>query len=98
MSYGEPSHDFRYIGNPQSNVPINTTGFTITETGYNQNDYEGHDFTDMTTQNMIVEVAGGLCNIPLGTSTLMVKFVSLPDCHWEISQDGYQGSFTMPAQ
>ena len=98
MSY--ENHDFYYERNSeQPSVPIDVTGFLITEDGYTSQEYEGHDFVDTSKDELIVEVAGGLCNIPLGQSRIRITFQSHPDCYWLVSQSGYKRSYPdTPAQ
>ena len=88
-------HEFHPTKSGMSNMYRN--GILISEEKYLANEYEGHNFIDNTTETLIVEVAGGLCNIPLGRSTIHMSIVSNPNCKWEFSQKGYQQNYTVPA-
>lgn len=97
------SHNFFYERNSQQpSNPINVTGFLITESGYENGEYNGHNFVDTSKEELIVEVAGGLCNIPLGKSTIEVAFDAFPDCAWNLylpKESGYKKIFKdIPAQ
>jgi hypothetical protein len=62
------------------------------------NRYERHDFMDMTKAQLIVEVAGGLCNHALGTSIVEVKVSGCADWSETYPQDGFKAAIRVPAQ
>ena len=90
-------HNFRYERNGTVPSTPNTEGFYITEGGFQGGEYRGHNFVDTTTEELIVEVAGGLCNINLGKATVVIQFESDPNAKWRVQQEGYQMNYTVPA-
>lgn len=59
--------------------------------------YQNNDFKDTTQTDLIVDVAGGLCDRTLGSST--IKVMVSGGCEWETTyhQGGFRGKHRVPA-
>lgn len=81
----EPSyhgHEFQPSSNPNYDI---ANGVVIEAGGY----YGNNDFMDVEKAGLVVDVVGGLCDIPLGTSSITTTIVG---CNWDggepYTQDG----------
>ncbi len=71
-----------------------STGFFASPESVNDGSFDNHNFFDTTLAKLRTEVAGGLCNIPLGISEVRVNIEGCDPTLYEqtFSQDGYDGS------
>lgn len=53
-------------------IQYNITGYFASSEGVQQGEFANHDFYDTTLAPLTVEVAGGLCDIELGTAVIQV--------------------------
>ena len=76
-------HEFKQAEHNWSNY---RDGLLITADGV----FINNDFVDITTSDLVVEVAGGLCNLPVGKSSVTINILG---CPWKKSLD-WQDTFT----
>lgn len=94
-------HDFDPMANDNDRVRDEdkvaaylSTGYFASPESVNDGSFDNHDFFDTTLAPLTVEVAGGLCNIPLGTSVVKVNLEGCDSALYEqrFTQNGYTGS------
>ena len=86
-------HEHTFMRLNLDDADLDRNGIVIEPLGI----YQNNDFKDISKTDLIVDIAGGLCDRTLGSST--IKVMVSGGCEWEATyhQGGFRGKHRVPA-